>query len=132
MKCETIEIETKRDVELVDITDSIERCVKNTKIGICVVYTRHTTGALLINENEEGLKRDILNLLEKLVPRGAGYYHDRIDDNAHAHLRATLLSCSLSIPVENGRLTLGTWQRVFFAEFDGPRRRRVIVRVIGE
>jgi secondary thiamine-phosphate synthase enzyme len=128
----TIEIVTKKDVELVDITDSVEKFVQGVKDGVCIVYTRHTTGALFINENENGLKQDILGLLEKLVPKDAGYHHDKIDNNAHAHLRATLLSPSVSIPVENGKLVLGTWQRVFFAEFDGPRRRRVIVKVIGE
>jgi len=98
--------------------------------GIAVIYTPHTTTALIVNEAESGLLEDIVEVLQKLIPKGAGYKHDRIDDNADAHLRACILGNSLVIPVENGRLVLGTWQRILFVELDGPRRRRVYVKVI--
>jgi secondary thiamine-phosphate synthase enzyme len=86
----------------------------------------------MINENESGLVSDIMQLLEKLVPAHAGYLHDRIDNNADAHLKATLLGSSETIPVVNGELLLGTWQSIFLAEFDGPRAREINVTVIGK
>ncbi len=129
-----IEISTRERVEVVDITDYVRREVERSgvKDGIAVVYTYHTTTALIINENEEGLKRDVITILSKLIPTGAGYMHDRIDSNADAHLRSIILGNSVVVPVKNGRLDLGTWQRIMFVELDGPRRRRVSVIVLGE
>ena len=137
---ERIEIETRQSTELIDITGKVKEIVKtktknksgNLDSGICVVFTRHTTSGLIINENETGLKSDILALLNDLIPKGKGYLHDRIDDNAHSHLRAVLLGSSVTIPIEKGGLTLGTWQSIFFVECDGPRRREVYVTVIKE
>ena len=123
-----IEINTSRRVEVIDITSKVESVVEGD--GIAVVYTPHTTTALIINEAESGLIEDIIDILQKLVPRGAGYRHDRVDDNADAHLRACILGNSLVIPVENGRLLLGTWQRILFVELDGPRRRRIYIKVV--
>ncbi len=123
-----IEINTSKRVEIIDITNRVEELVEGN--GIAVIYTPHTTTALIVNEAESGLLEDIVEVLQKLIPRGAGYKHDRIDDNADAHLRACILGNSLVIPVENGRLVLGTWQRILFVELDGPRRRRVYVKVI--
>jgi secondary thiamine-phosphate synthase enzyme len=100
------------------------------KDGMAVIYTRHTTTAIVINENEPGLREDILELIKKLIPQAAGYHHDRIDDNADAHLRATLLGNSIVVPVTDGQLELGTWQRILFIELDGPRRRAVVVKVV--
>ncbi len=136
----TIEIETGQSTELIDITGKVKEIVKrktknksgNLDSGICVVFTRHTTSGLIINENEAGLKNDISALLNELIPKGKGYLHDRIDDNAHAHLRAVVLGSSVTIPIENGGLALGTWQSIFFVECDGPRRREVYVTVINE
>lgn len=98
--------------------------------GICLISTRHTTAGIIINENENGLKDDILNLLNKLVPASAGYRHDRIDNNADFHLKAVLLGTSEALPVSEGKLELGTWQRIFFAEMDGPRSRTVNVTLL--
>jgi secondary thiamine-phosphate synthase enzyme len=98
--------------------------------GICLISTRHTTAGIIINENESGLKEDILDLLNKLVPAGAGYRHDRIDNNADSHLKAVLLGASEALPVSGGKLELGTWQRIFFAEMDGPRSRTVNVTLL--
>ncbi len=127
-----IEIRTSRRVEIIDITSDVQREVEKSgvKDGIAVVYTQHTTTAIVINENESGLKEDIVFILDKLIPRGAGYMHDTIDNNADSHLRAILLGNSVVVPITNGRLDLGTWQRIMFIELDGPRTRRVIVKAI--
>ncbi|CAB50324.1 secondary thiamine-phosphate synthase enzyme YjbQ [Pyrococcus abyssi] len=127
----SIKVRTSKEFEIVDITDEVEKIVResNVKSGLVVVFTRHTTTALTINENESGLKRDLEELLGKLVPKGMGYMHDRIDNNAHSHLRGILIGPSLTIPVEDGRLLLGTWQSILFIELDGPRTREVYVKV---
>jgi len=129
-----MEIVTSRQIEIVDITDGIERYVNDCgrEKGICLVYSLHTTTALIINEADEALLNDILKLMEKIAPQAAGYQHDRGDGNAHAHLRAALLGNSVIIPVENGGLALGTWQRILFIEMDGPRKRRLSIRIIGD
>jgi secondary thiamine-phosphate synthase enzyme len=127
-----IELETNERTELIDITGKVKSIVrsKNVESGICVIFTKHTTTGIIINENETGLKNDILMLLNELIPKSKGYLHDRIDDNAHAHLRSVVLGSSVTIPIENGTLTLGTWQSIFFVECDGPRRREVCVSVV--
>lgn len=127
-----IEIKTKKRVEVVDVTAKVKEEVRNSGVsnGIAVVYSKHTTTAITINENEGRLKEDVINILEKLVPAGAGYRHDRIDNNADAHLRAILVGNSVTVPVSAGNLDLGTWQSILFIELDGPRSRRVGVKVI--
>ncbi|MFY9200990.1 MAG: secondary thiamine-phosphate synthase enzyme YjbQ [Methanosarcina flavescens] len=127
-----LKIKTSKRVELVDITSEVQEEVRKSEIseGICLISTQHTTAGIIINENETGLKEDILDLLNKLVPAGAGYRHDRIDDNADSHLRAILLGASESLPVSEGKLKLGTWQRIFFAEMDGPRTRTVNITLL--
>ena len=85
-----------------------------------MIFTKHTTTGIIINENEAGLKSDILTLLNELIPKGKGYLHDRIDNNAHAHLRAVVLGSSVTIPIKRGALALGTWQSILFVECDGP------------
>lgn len=129
---ERIEIKTRESTELIDITGKVKEIVKSKDVdsGICVIFTKHTTTGIIINENESGLKRDILALLNELIPRGKGYLHDRIDDNAHSHLRSVVLGSSVTIPIENGTLTLGTWQSIFLVECDGPRRREVYLNVV--
>ncbi len=122
---DVIEIETRERVEIIDITHEVERHAGGEAV---LVYTPHTTTAIVINEAEGGLLRDIIDVLSKLVPRGAGYEHDRIDSNADAHIKATLLGNAVVVPVSNGKLALGTWQRVLFVELDGPRIRRVFVK----
>jgi secondary thiamine-phosphate synthase enzyme len=129
-----LEINTSLPVELVDITDNVKDEVRKTGIqnGLCVVSTRHTTSSIIINENESGLRTDIIDLLDKLIPPSAGYQHDRIDNNADAHLKAVMLGSSETIPIIEGRLELGTWQRVFFVELDGPRKRNVNITIISQ
>jgi secondary thiamine-phosphate synthase enzyme len=129
---ERIEIRTKESTELIDITREVKGIVSSKRVdsGVCVIFTKHTTTGIIINENEAGLKSDILTLLNELVPKGKGYLHDRIDNNAHSHLRAVVLGSSVTIPIENGALALGTWQSIMFVECDGPRSREVSVKVV--
>ncbi|MHA1380248.1 MAG: secondary thiamine-phosphate synthase enzyme YjbQ [Candidatus Helarchaeota archaeon] len=124
-------IRTKNHIELVDITDKVEEIVRESKIsdGIAVIYSRHTTSAIIINENEGGLKEDLISTFKKIVPKGGGYKHDRIDNNAHSHIQASLVGPSETIPLVKGRLYLGSWQSIFFAEFDGPRTRTILVQI---
>ncbi|WP_372883579.1 secondary thiamine-phosphate synthase enzyme YjbQ [Pyrococcus kukulkanii] len=128
---DVVRITTSKEVEIIDITEKVREIVRKSGVedGIVVVFTRHTTAGIIINENESGLISDLEKTLEKLIPKGAGYSHDRIDNNAHSHLRAIILGSSVVIPVENGRLALGTWQSVLFVELDGPRTREIYVKV---
>lgn len=123
-----IEIRSRKREEIIDITDKVREFVRG-KNGLAVVYSPHTTTAVVINEAESGLLQDIIAKINELVPKGAGYLHDRIDDNADSHIKASIFGNSVVIPVEDGRLMLGTWQRILFLEFDGPRTRRVFVKV---
>lgn len=122
-----IEIKTNKRVELIDITDKAQSLVE--KSGILLAFVTHTTAGVYVNENEPGLVKDVLDMLDRLVPQQS-YYHNKIDNNADSHLKAILVGNSAAIPVENGRLRLGTWQRLFFCEFDGPRQRKVHFTVI--
>jgi secondary thiamine-phosphate synthase enzyme len=131
---EIVEINTSERVEIQDITSAIEGVLRDTglKEGLLNIYSRHSTSGVVINENESGLISDFKLALQKLVPQNAGYEHDRIDNNADSHIRGFLIGGSETIPIENGRLMLGTWQSIFFVELDGPRHRKLIVTVIGE
>ncbi|NJE76433.1 secondary thiamine-phosphate synthase enzyme YjbQ [Thermococcus sp. ES12] len=126
---------TRGEIDLVDITREVEKTVEESGIenGLCLVFVPGATGAIVTIEHESGLLEDFKRALKELIPKGRGYLHDRIDDNAHSHLRATLLGASECFPVVDGRLVRGTWQQIFFVELDvRPRHRRVIVQVMGE
>jgi len=127
-----IEVETKKPVEVLDLTTLVQKAVAESKVdsGIALVYTLHTTTALVVNEAEPGLIQDLVDTMAKMIPRGAGYRHDGSDGNAHAHLQAALLGNSAVLPVDGGCPVLGTWQRVLFVELDGPRHRRIYIKVI--
>ncbi len=125
-----LEVPTSKRFQIVDITDDVQRLVYCAKVkhGIAVVFTRHTTTGLFINEAEKGLLEDIKAKMKELVPKGAGYSHDRIDSNAHSHIRASLfLNPEVVVPIDEAELQLGTWQRILFVELDGPRHRKVQV-----
>jgi secondary thiamine-phosphate synthase enzyme len=130
---EEIIISTEKRVEIVDITNMVDELVRKSGVesGIAIIWTFHTTSAIVVNEGEPRLMKDILKMLDRVIPEEGDYGHNIIDRNADAHLRATLLGESRVIPVENGRLKLGTWQRVLFIELDGPRNRKVGVTVLG-
>lgn len=120
--------ETKEHIALIDITSEVKREVKDSGVikGLCIVTTRHTSAGIIINEYELGICSDILDLLNKLVPPDEAYQHNRIDTNADSHLKAMLLGSSEVIPIVDGRLQLGAWQSILFAEMDGPRTNRSV------
>ena len=130
MKRRVIAVSSARRVELVDITADAEAAVSGTDEGILHLFSPHTTAALLINEHEDGLISDLEEYLANLAPPSRAYRHDRIDSNATAHMVAAVTGSSLSVPVEGGRLALGTWQRIFLVELDGPRSRRLVATLI--
>ena len=123
-----IEIRTTKRVDLIDITDEAQKMVEKGS-GILIAFVTHTTAGVYVNENEPGLREDVLGMLDRLVPPQS-YNHNKIDNNADSHLKAILVGNSAVIPVEKGKLCLGMWQRLFFCEFDGPRRRKVHVTCI--
>ena len=128
-----IEFSTGKKKELVNITSKVEEIVSGSKVerGICHVFAPHATAALLINEDEAGFKTDVEKLLDKWIPEGS-WQHNRVDNNATAHLAAAMIGQDRAIPIQDGRLQLGTWQEIFFVELDGPReRRKVAVQAIG-
>ena len=130
-----IEVSTTQRLELIDITRDIEKIVENSGIskGLVHVFVPHATAAIIANENEAGLLEDYINLIKEIFKPGGPWKHNRIDDNAHAHLAAGLIGASRSFPIVNGRLVRGTWQNIFLLELDGPRsRRKVVVTIIGE
>lgn len=124
-----IGFETRKG-DVVDVTAKVEAAVEKVKEGIVNVFAPHATGVLIIGENEPNIARDYLRLMDKLAPERGGWYHDKIDDNAHAHLRSAMFGASLTIPVRDGKLALGTWQRIMFLEFDASRHRRLLVTVV--
>jgi secondary thiamine-phosphate synthase enzyme len=132
---EEIYLSTKERIELVDITNKVEEAVQESKIrnGICLVYAPHATAAIILNEHEKGLLSDIVKKILEIAPPGANYLHNRIDNNAHAHVASSIIGSSATLPVVNGELVRGTWQNIFLVELDGPRAsRRIIVEVLGE
>lgn len=126
------EVETGSETDFVDVTDRVAEAVRKSgaENGICLVSVRHTTAAVVIQENVSGVTQDLKTMLNDLVPKGAGYVHDRGDGNAHSHLRASLLGNSVSFPVRGGKPVLGTWQSVLLVELDGPRTRGLDVEVV--
>ncbi len=128
---EVLNIRTGSHSEMVDITTFVREAVRKSgvKSGICTVYVPHTTAAITINENADpSVKADILTALEKVIPWNWNYTH--LEGNSAAHIKAAILGSDRTIIVENGALVLGTWQGIYFCEFDGPRNRQVYVKVI--
>jgi len=128
-----ITIKTGKRNEFVDITQEVAELIsaQGVEEGFVILYVPHTTAGITINEHADpSVKRDILNKLEELVPPDKGYTH--MEGNADSHIKATLVGNTLTIPISGGRLLLGTWQGIFFCEFDGPRTRKLIVKVVGE
>jgi secondary thiamine-phosphate synthase enzyme len=126
-----ISVETHSRFEMIDITASVQKAAGEEKIekGICLVYTPHTTAAITINENADpDVPRDILAALDRAVPFSANYRH--AEGNSAAHVKSSLVGASELVIIENGRLVLGTWQSIFFCEFDGPRTRKVLISII--
>jgi len=130
---ESIQIKTGRRVEFLDITSRVQAAVKQSGItsGVCHVFVPHTTAGVTINENADpDVIRDIIRELDKIVPLEDNYAH--AEGNSAAHLKSSLMGCAQQVLIEDGRLALGTWQSLFFCEFDGPRSRSVWVEIVGD
>lgn len=126
-----INVRSKSRTEFIDITGMVQDVVNEAKIikGICYLYVPHTTAGITINEGADpSVQRDIQNTLSKLVPHEMNYFHR--EGNADAHIKSTIVGTSVNVIVDEGRLLLGTWQSIFFCEFDGPRHRRIAVKFI--
>ena len=125
MSSKKLILNSNRNFEIIDITSRINEEIDIDE-GIVNVFSRHSTSAIVVNENESGLLADLELMLKDLVSDKYSWQHDRIDNNAKSHLRSFLLSSSETIPISGGKLDLGTWQSVFFIELDGPRKNRTI------
>ncbi len=126
----TLHLQTHATTELLDITREVQGLVSASSVreGLCVVYVPHTTAGVTINEAADpSVKADLLMELNKIVPFQDRYQHS--EGNSAAHIKATLVGSSVTIPISGGSLALGTWQGIYFCEFDGPRRRQVFVRI---
>ena len=125
---------TRQRKELVNITDQIADFVDKSAIqeGFVLVSAMHITAGVFVNDEESGLKRDILALLERLAPVGDYEHHKTGEDNGDAHLKRLLVNHQVMLPITKGKLDLGPWEQVFYAEFDGQRKKRLILKAIGE
>lgn len=128
---EEIKIKTSTSFEIIDITDKIQEKIKEKdfKEGIVFIFIPHTTCALTLNENETNLKKDFFKFFQRLT-NGIEFSHNLIDDNASSHLFSSLLSQEKFLLVENGKLILGTWQRLLLVELDGPRERKIYLKFL--
>ena len=127
----SISVKTHSRIDMVDITSHVQDVLskENVSNGICIVYVPHTTAGITINEGADpAVCRDIIDKLNDLVPAHAGYRH--MEGNADSHIKASIMGSSVTVIVEKGRLVLGTWQKIFFCEFDGPRSRKVHFKVV--
>jgi secondary thiamine-phosphate synthase enzyme len=128
---ETLRVRTRKSQEVVDITRQVAEAVARSRReeGICTVFVRHATAAVIINENADpGFRADVVTALDRLLPAGI-WEHDKVDDNGAAHLKAAILGPSETIPIQAARLLLGTWQGIALVECDGPREREIIIDI---
>lgn len=134
-----LQIKTAKKHEIIDITQKVKDYVKDTKEGACLIFPQHTTTSIIINENEERLIEDMKEFLEDLAPKNKNYKHDDTEKrdcplnepkNGHAHLKALLSGNSITVPIKDSELQLGSWQSIFLCEFDGPRTRTVILKIL--
>lgn len=126
-----INVKSRHRNEMIDITGEVEKELKETgvKSGVCYIYVPHTTAGVTINEGADpSVRHDILTTLSRLIPHDLNYAH--LEGNSDAHVKSSIVGASQFVPVDEGRLILGTWQAVYFCEFDGPRHRRVILKFI--
>jgi secondary thiamine-phosphate synthase enzyme len=126
-----INVRSKSRIEFIDITEIVQEVIKETGIinGICYLYVPHTTAGITINEGADpSVQRDIQNTLSRMVPHEMNYFHR--EGNADAHIKATLVGSSVNVIIDDSKLLLGTWQAIFFCEFDGPRHRRIAIKFL--
>lgn len=134
-KTEYLTFNTKRQREIVRITGDVAKVVKSSGVreGLCLVSAMHITAGVFVNDDEPGFEADLMDMLERLAPFGQDYrHHETGETNGDAHLKNILVGHEVILPVTGGKLDLGPWQQVFYAEFDGRRRKRVVIKVIGE
>jgi len=131
-----LSINSKKKIEIINITLEVKKAVEESGIreGLCLVNSMHITSSVFINDEEEGLKKDFINWLEELAPYDfSRWLHNRIgEDNAHAHLKRTVMGREVVVAITNGRLDLGPWEEIFYGEFDGQRLKRVLIKIIGQ
>jgi len=125
-----IQIDTTERLQAIDITDRVNELLKGARSGAALISVKHTTCGIIVNEAEEGLMEDYVKWLSNLFPINGKYRHNQIDNNGHAHLSSAVVGNSRLIPISEGKLDLGTWQRVILLEFDGPRRRTIGVTLM--
>jgi secondary thiamine-phosphate synthase enzyme len=130
-RTEALQLKTSRRTEWIDITAEVTRCVSASRVshGVCHLYIPHTTAGVTINEGDDpDVARDMEAAFDRMIPRDAGYKH--YEGNSDSHIKASLVGSSQTVWIENGRLRLGRWQSIFFCEFDGPRNREVLVKIV--
>ena len=125
---------TKNEHEIVNITEQVSSSVTKSGIkeGFCLVSAMHITSGIWVNDEESGLKQDVMEWLERLAPAGDYKHHRTGETNGDAHLKRTLVHHQVTLPITNGELDLGPWEQVFYMEFDGQRKKRVVVKILGE
>ncbi|MCL4376850.1 MAG: secondary thiamine-phosphate synthase enzyme YjbQ [Actinobacteria bacterium] len=126
-----IDIRSTKRIEFIDVTGRIENIVYDSKIkdGICVILVPHTTAGITINENADpDVSFDIVNKINKLIPENENFHH--LEGNSDAHIKSSIFGVTLNLIIDEGRITLGTWQNVYFCEFDGPRNRKIYIKII--
>ncbi len=133
---EYLTFNTQQKMELVNITETVESIVKKSKIkeGLCLINAMHITASVFINDDEKGLKHDFLEWLEGLAPQNLDLYRHNLtgEDNGHAHIKRTLMGREVVAAITDGKLDFGPWEQIFYAEFDGCRPKRVLVKIIGQ
>lgn len=126
---------TPKRADIVNITDEVSERVEKSKVqeGLCLVSAMHITASIWVNDEESGLKADMMEWIEKLAPVNPNYRHHRTgEDNGDAHLKRSLLGFQCVLPITKGKLDLGPWEQVFYVEFDGQRKKRIVIKIIGE
>ncbi len=133
-KTKYLQFDTKEKIQFLRITEEVEKVVDESgvKEGLVLVNPMHITAAVIVNDDEEGIKRDYIRVLQRLAPYDDEYEHNVGEDNAAAHIWRQFMAHQVVMPVTKGRLDLGPWEQIFYVEFDGRRRKRVLVKVIGE
>lgn len=133
---EYLSLTTKKRYQIVNITRDVEKAIKKSGVaeGLCLVNAMHITSSVFINDNESGLHQDYLEWLEKLAPYDPGGYKHNLtgEDNADAHLKRTIMGREVVVAISEGELDFGPWEAIFYGEFDGQRKKRVLIKIIGE
>lgn len=133
---EHLTFNTKKTIEFINITEKISSLVAHSKIkeGICLVNAMHITASVFINDEEEGLKQDFKDWLEKLAPQDPSLYRHNLgaEDNGHAHIKRTVMGREVVVAITDSKLDFGPWEQIFYGEFDGKRPKRVLVKIIGD